>query len=66
MMLKVETFKGHASVSMHVNLDNLMITVKKYSYGGNLLEKVACDTRPAAEGYFKQWRDEIAEDERDE
>lgn len=62
MMLKVETFKGHASVSMDLNIHNFTATVKKYSYGGELLEKMTCDTRPAAEAYFKQWRDELAED----
>lgn len=61
-MLKVETFKGYAGVSMDVNLDNLMVTVKKYSYGGELLEKMTFDTRPAANACFKQWRDELAED----
>lgn len=62
MMLKVETFKGHASVSMHLNIINMMITVTKYSYGGQLLEKMSCNTREAAEDYFKQWRDELEED----
>lgn len=62
MMLQVETFKGNASVSMHVDLDNLLITVKKYSYGGELLEKMSCDTRHAADGYFEQWCDELEED----
>ena len=63
MMLRMETFKGHASVSMGLNVENLMITVKKYSYGGALLEKMACDTRPEAESYFKQWRDELDEEQ---
>ena len=63
MMLKLETFKGHASVTMHMNLVNGMCTVKKYSYGGDLLEKMSCDTRSEAEAYFKQWHDELEEDE---
>lgn len=62
MMLQVETFKGNASVSMYVDLDKLLITVKKYSYGGELLEKMTCDTRHAANAYFKQWRDELEKD----
>lgn len=63
MMLRVETFKGDASVTMHMNLISGMVTVKKYNYGGALLEKMSCDTRSEAEAYFKQWRDELEEDE---
>lgn len=62
MMLKVETFKGHASVSMNLDIDTFTATVKKYGSGGELLEKMTCNTRHAVEAYFKQWRDELAED----
>lgn len=62
MLIKVETFKGESYVVMDVNPINLMVTVKKYGYGGELLEKMSFDTRYAADTFFQKCCDELEKD----
>ena len=64
MIIKLESFKGGASVCMEHYPHNGYLEVRRRSYAGNLIDKVLFDTRERADECFDDFvRDALKDDE---
>ena len=64
MIIKLESFKGGASVCMEYHSPSGYLEVRRRGYAGNLIDKVLFDTRERADECFDDFvRDALKDDE---